>query len=180
MKKIILGLMFVLLLSGNAICDSSCQCDQPPEWVIKGDSMAYLLAQQWNGAENNGHAGYTVNVLPLDGRKLNKVVLLVGINNLYGWNMGVPETVREYAQYYTTLKKNVQRVYCVGVPDVYVTLDLAYQIYILNLNIKQICGTNYYIDTWAIPFTSIGDNIHPDPVMNALIKAKILEMDAAN
>src|SRR5450759_3898708 len=54
-----------------------------PEWVVKGDSMAYNLAEYWQITdqfiENDGMPGYAINMLPLDDRVLNKVVIMLSL-----------------------------------------------------------------------------------------------------
>jgi hypothetical protein len=163
MKKLILGLMFVLLLG----------CD--PEWVVKGDSMAYNLAVYWQNTtseyiENDGHPGYAVEQLPIDHRMLHRVVIFAGVNDFNGFHETVEKTELEYATYFMSLK--AKEVVCVGVPKITINTSILPQIQELNGFIKDLCGASHYIDTWAMPFTS-HDGLHPDDKMNRKIKKAI-------
>jgi hypothetical protein len=134
--------------------------------------MAYN-ATQWEGAENDGHPFYAVETLPVDKRKLNKVALVAGINDLF-WKETVAKTKKEYHKYHSTIKAT--RIFCVGIPEITSNNSLLPKIQELNAAIKKICGEKYYIDTWKIRFTSI-DGEHPDDAMNALIEQAILAAD---
>lgn len=184
MRRILLAAVFVFLLAcsgggGGEVPITSTKTPAIPEWVIKGDSMAYLLALQWEGSENNGVPGARIEDLAPDDRMLKKVVIMVGINNLAcGRGQTAAETATKYSNYFRNIK--AKKVYCVGVPKIdseaVYGKNLLPTIQKLNAAIKDICGPSYYVDTWAISFTSKG-GLHPDTTMNVLIRSKILELD---
>ena len=179
MKKIFLVLFIFLtvcLPNGNAIGDDAPYVPNP-EWVIKGDSMAWGLANKWVGAENDGQPGYAVQTLRIDDRYLDKAVLMAGANNFLCWHEAVEKTIEEYAAYYNTIKAG--RIYCVGIPKIDTSWggNILPEIKKLNTAIKHICGPHHYIDTWKTPFTS-NDGLHPDDTMNDWIIQEILDKDS--
>jgi hypothetical protein len=162
------------------------QANGIPEWVIKGDSMAFNLANYWQitdpSIENDGLPCYAVDMLPPDNRVLNKVVIMAGVNG-WDWKETTDQIIQDYKTFYTSL--NAMEIICITVPKItypkcgeMTISECLIEIEKLNVAITGICKPEHTVDTWAMPFTS-DDGLHPDAAMNALIEAKILEMDAA-
>jgi hypothetical protein len=149
------------------------------DWTIKGNTMARNLANQWTGSENNGVKKAKIKLFldNPDTRLLwpHKVVLFIGVNDLTGEaDQDLAQVIIDYAMLFWSIKGDT---YCVGIPEIPAGYDQP-KIIEFNEGIESICGAAYYVDTWLMPFTS-DDGVNPDEAMNALIKAKILEMEAA-
>jgi hypothetical protein len=184
--SIIAVVAILLLLSSCEKSDDEDTTTTPPvypatvqAWTIKGDTMAWNLANFWTGSENDGVKGAKMQLFidNPDSRLLwpNNAVLFIGINDLTGAaDQDLTHVIVSYAKTFWSIKGDT---FCVGIPEIPTGYDHA-KIIELNTSIKGICGTKYYVDTWAMAFTST-DGINPDATMNALIKAKVLELKAA-
>jgi hypothetical protein len=176
LSRVLLLIAFSLLSisCGKGEDDSAC-LNKPnynqsvQEWTVKGDSMAWNLANLWM-AENDGQCGACVEeqVDSPDARELQKVVFFIGYNNITKGD-DVKQIAKKYQAVYNSTNATVK--YCIAVPPVSAYKD---QIRDLNEEIKLICGSGY-IETWDLPFSS-DDGIHPDDNMNLQIKNRILSI----
>ncbi|MGD0020805.1 MAG: hypothetical protein ABSC54_00735 [Smithellaceae bacterium] len=147
-------------------------------WTIKGD-MAWELANQWAGSENDGVKGAKIKLFldNPDARLLwpNKAVLFLGASDLTGAaDQDLTQIIIDWATVFWSIKGET---FGVSIPLNTPGKDQA-KIAELNAAIKSICGTEHYVDTSAMTLTFDVDG-HLDAASNAQIQAKILLMAAA-
>ena len=149
------------------------------EWTVIGDSTGNHFAQRWPGEVTN----YARNGARIDlflshppPNVFQKVILMVGGNNVGLNNESVDTVVEKYALLYWSIR--AERVFCVGITPFQGEDGFSPaknpRIQEINEHIKGLCGDGY-IDTWPPEMTpSFTDGVHHTADYDRQIREAIL------